>query len=204
MPRPAIGSTHGRLTIVGYESNGKHPRALVRCSCGTEKAVQIDNLARTHSCGCIKREMLAAKATHGLSQSSEYHAWAGMIDRCRRVGRHDFARYGGRGVRVCERWLESFPAFYADMGPRPSGKHSIDRINTDGDYEPSNCRWATAKEQRVNQRRQTLHTHHGVTGTLKDLALHFGMPYGAVSQRVRTMKWSVHDALTKPIQHRAL
>ena len=199
MPRLPIGSTHGRLTIVGYESNGAHPRALVRCACGTEKTVQIDNLARTHSCGCIKREMLRAKATHGLSESPEYRRWADMIDRCTRVSRRDFARYGGRGVRVCQRWLDDFAHFYADMGPRPSAKHSIDRIDTEGDYEPSNCRWATAKEQRINQRRQTLHTHQGVTGTLKDLAQRAGLPYGAVSQRVRTLKWSVYDALSRPL-----
>ena len=199
MPRRPIGSTHGRLTIVGYESNGKHPRALVRCACGTEKTVQIDNLARTHSCGCIKRDMLRAKATHGLSASVEFRAWAGLIDRCTRISRKDFARYGGRGVRVCVRWLESFPAFYADMGPRPSSKHSVDRINTDGDYEPSNCRWATAKEQRLNQRRTQLYTYQGVTGTLSDLARHFNRNRCTLQSRVYQLGWPIERAMSEAV-----
>jgi hypothetical protein len=174
----------------------------VRCDCGTEKAIQLDNLARTRSCGCIKREMLAAKATHRMSKSPEYRVWAHMIDRCTRVAREDFARYGARGITVCTRWLDAFEHFLADMGPRPTPKHSIDRIDNALGYTPENCRWATAKTQRINQRRQVLHTHNGITGTLKDLAHYAGLSYSAVHQRVAKQRWSVHRALSTPVQKR--
>ena len=85
-----------------------------------------------------------------LSNTPEFRIWAGVIERCSRVGRHDFARYGGRGIRVCQRWLDSFECFYADMGPRPNGK-TLDRIDAAGNYAPANCRWATFHEQRVNR-----------------------------------------------------
>jgi hypothetical protein len=85
--------------------------------------------------------------THGLSHTAEYKTWQHMKRRCRVE-----PEYAGRGIKVCERWANSFTTFYADMGPRPSPQYSIDRIDNDGDYEPSNCRWATASQQRLNQR----------------------------------------------------
>lgn len=92
----------------------------------------------------------------GLSaRSLEYARWVGMIRRCYSANNPAYKYYGGRGIAVCARWLESFPNFVADMGPRPSAKHSIDRINNDGNYEPGNCRWATASEQARNKRRKS-------------------------------------------------
>lgn len=89
---------------------------------------------------------------HGMTGTSEFWIWQHMRKRCHDEGSKDFSRYGGRGIQVCERWRDSFDNFFADMGKRPSDKHSIDRINNDGNYEPSNCRWATRSEQRSNQR----------------------------------------------------
>ena len=201
MPRPPLGSKYGRLTILGFRSNGAHPLVEVRCDCGTEKAIQLDNLARTHSCGCIKREMLAAKATHRMSKSPEYRVWTDMIDRCTRVTRRDFSRYGAKGITVCQRWLDAFEHFFADMGPRPTPKHSIDRIDNALGYTPENCRWATAKTQRINQRRQVLHTYDGITATLKDHANRLGLSYTMVVQRVRLLKWPIEKALSHPSHH---
>lgn len=104
---------------------------------------------------------------------------------------------------MCERWLESFENFFADMGLRPTPRHSIDRIDANGNYEPSNCRWANAKTQRINQRRMVFYTHNGQTGTLKDLARHFGLSYTAVRQRVTLMGWPIARALATPVRHKS-
>ncbi|HEY1814872.1 MAG TPA: hypothetical protein VGG74_21140 [Kofleriaceae bacterium] len=117
----------------------------------------------TRSCGCLKRDADArwiesntkhGDAPHDGERSPEYSAWAAAIQRCTNPENQSFKNYGARGISVCARWLgnRGFTNFLADMGRRPSSKHSIDRINNDGNYEPSNCRWATAKQQARNKR----------------------------------------------------
>lgn len=135
--------------------------------------------------------------THGKSKTPEFAAWMNMIDRCRNPRARAYPSYGGRGIRVCRRWRASFEAFLADVGPRPSEKHSIDRHpDNDGDYEPSNVRWATDVEQSINRRSTRFIEFQGERLSLSDWARRLGLT--RQSMRFRIAKWGVERALTAP------
>lgn len=162
-----IGDVYGRLTVVSeaaprVNARGKSLRVWnCVCVCGNtttrETAALCPSYRFDQSCGCARTEKTKARNfIHGLgsqkSRPPEYEVWRAMRRRTRNPNCQDYKYYGARGIVVCERW-ESFASFYADMGPRPSDGHSIDRIDVNGNYEPGNCRWATALVQRHNQRR---------------------------------------------------
>jgi hypothetical protein len=151
-----VGQRFGRLVVVALAdpSAAGQVRWHCKCDCGATTAVQTSNLRSGHvrSCGCLGAEAKKYIAkTHGMTETRTWRSWVAMRRRCRDKSYHQYHLYGGRGISVCERWVDSFEAFLADMGERPAGR-SLDRIDVNGNYEPSNCRWATAQEQTRNRR----------------------------------------------------
>lgn len=174
------GQRYGRWTVVRRAerppgSSNSDARWEVVCDCGSRNVVTRTSLVKgeSQSCGCLQRELTAQKTpdrfrTHGMTETSEYNIWCLMKRRCTNPHCSAYPRYGGRGITMCERWLHSFENFYADMGPRPSPRHSIDRIDNDLGYSPENCRWATSRDQGYNTRKTTFVTHNGKTLNLAE------------------------------------
>lgn len=150
-----LGERFARLVVIGTASHrGHHPHWVCRCDCGNEVTVSASNLrsGMTRSCGCLAREVaIALNTTHERTRTTEHTAWVNMRQRCSNPNNPSFDKYGGRGIRVCSRWLESFENFFADMGERPPAT-SLDRKDNNGNYEPGNCRWATFTVQVANRR----------------------------------------------------
>jgi hypothetical protein len=160
-----IGRKFNRLTVIGLAKPiGLRVAVLCKCDCGKEKIVPLTYLrmGRPASCGCLWKESIAsdsyrkklsvALTSHGLSSTPEYIAWCNARYRCHNPEAEFYKDYGGRGIRMCDRWLDSFLTFLQDMGTKPSLEFSLERTNNDGNYEPSNCKWASALEQANNRR----------------------------------------------------
>lgn len=195
-----------RLTAIAPVSRGKDCaiKWLCGCECGGWAIVATRKLksGKTRSCGCLKREMMT---THGHGRTEDmnptFRSWLSMRSRCKHPATPGYEHYGGRGIKVCERWDSSFETFLADMGERPGRDYSIDRIDTDGDYCPENCRWATKATQNRNRRNNVLLTFDGETKCLKDWCDQYGIT--AQSYRYRIRKgWSPRKALTEPKRHK--
>lgn len=199
------GSRFGRLKVIRYAGRrGSQRKTLWECQCDCGETVEVfaTCLQRgTQSCGCWHREVTGtAHRTHGLSKSPEYRAYHGMIRRCTEASEKSFCNYGGRGIRVCDRWLESFENFFADMGRRPGAGYEIDRIDTNGNYEPRNCRWVTRKQNARNKRSNRLIQFNGESFCSSQWAERTGLPRHVIEKRIN-VGWSVADALTRPLRH---
>ncbi len=201
-----IGQTFGRLTVLEQVVGTRNGRFFrCRCECGTEKAVSGSALIHGDivSCGCWRRERAGRVfLKHGAGprrqRSPEYSSWRAMIKRCYEPKSRGYDRYGGSGITVCGRWRESFETFLADMGPRPSRQHSIDRFpNQQGGYEPGNCRWATAKEQGRNTKTNVMLEFRGETRCMSEWGELLGIPISTLHNRLHR-GWSVERALSTP------
>ena len=203
------GKTFGRLRVLeripSVRKGGRlrvHWRCV--CECGTVIVTTSQNLRASHtrSCGCLHiQHAQQLNLSHGQSSSSEYRIWAHMLQRCTNPNNKNYSFYGGRGITVCARWHD-FALFYEDMGPRPSQKHSLDRFpDLNGNYCPTNCRWATSREQMVNMRRNHLVTFDGETHAVADWARRTGVGASTISYRLK-VGMSVQEAFTVQTAHR--
>lgn len=188
------GQIFGRLTVIEFAyslSNTQLWKCL--CECGEIRFIPTANLrsGHTRSCGCLKID-----GKHGSCAAPEYHIWVGIRTRCLTASNKAYKHYGGRGIKICERWGE-FNNFFADMGQRPSPKHSVERVDNNGDYCPENCVWAVQKAQARNKRTNRYITFNGETLCLKDWSLKLKIPHSTLSKRLA--KWSLEKAFTQPI-----
>lgn len=197
------GQKKGKLTVVAYagrDNRGRH-QWLCRCDCGTEKVLLGTGLGtHTTSCGCHRLNIVRTiNVTHGMTSTAIYRRYRAMIARCENPAVKSYADYGAKGVRVCDRWRESFVAFLEDMGPPPSPLHTIDRFpDTTGNYEPGNVRWATMREQGRNKRNNRLLEFNGASKPLAQWEQELGLPTETLRQRIDKLGWSVERALTTP------
>lgn len=159
--------------------------------CGKVSASQMSD-TRKHSCFCTK-------ITHGQTGTPTFQCWSAMINRCTNKSDIGYRRYGGRGIAVCDRWLNSFSNFLSDMGEKPEGL-SLDRINNDGDYEPANCRWADSKTQSRNRAGLRSITYDGETKLVSEWAEEIGIRNRTLKSRLDA-GWSVERALGQPLQN---
>lgn len=199
----------GRLTLIGENVDGRRKNqryAWCKCDCGNVKSINIYSLKHgiSRSCGCLRTEELVERSvTHGKARvskrSPEYRAWADAKTRCFNPRVRNYAEYGGRGISMCEEWRGSFEAFYRDMGDRPSPIHSLDRIDTNGDYEKSNCRWSTDKEQCRNTRFNRILEIDGQRMPLVEAAERYGIKRATIWRRLEA-GWSVHEAVKTPVR----
>lgn len=197
--RAVIDLTHqkfGRLQPIRQFSENKRSFWLCFCDCGQTTKARAESLksGNTTSCGCYQAEI---RITHGRTHTPEYRSWDHMIQRCHNPMNGAFKDYGQRGIVVCDDWRNSFEAFLSDMGPRPTSKHSIDRKDCNGNYELSNCRWATRDTQANNTRRNNVVKYHGTEKTLTQWARDLGISYDCVYGRLRR-GWSIEDAFNLP------
>ena len=192
------GQVFGRLTVVEDLGNVEGYRAYrCTCSCGSETVVAAHRLLHEkgpRSCGCLQRE---AVTKHGMEGTRVYKIWQGMKSRCYDRNHVSFKHYGGRGIAICERWLNDFAIFYADVGEPPSDRHTLDRRDANGNYEPGNCRWATYIEQANNTRANLVLTFEDEIRTAAGWSRITGLNAATIRQR-KKRGWTDEQILTTP------
>lgn len=206
------GKVFGRLTVISYAGKSKKESLWnCRCKCGIEKVIRYNGLTRgkSTSCGCYRKEAIKARNPRAKGHERTfsnplYRIWQSMKTRCYNERNPNYARYGAKGIRICQRWLDSFDAFVDDMGHPPEGC-SIDRIDPYGDYTPENCRWATRMAQSQNQKRTRFYQWQGESLCLTEVARRANVDYFQVYWALIAGK-SIEEAIksaTKPFKERA-
>lgn len=199
------GQRFASLVVVARAENNADGRAtwLCRCDCGNETTVLGKSLrsGMTRSCGCLRaavaRKNKERNTKHGGSKSRTYASWSAMRERCLNPAVKEYPRYGGRGITICESWSD-FANFLADMGERPAGK-TLDRRDTQGNYTPDNCRWATPMEQGRNRTTNRVIEHKGESRCLAEWAQITGMGFGTLKGRL-DLGWPIEKALSTPVR----
>lgn len=193
------GQRFGKWTVIDEAIGHKPPLTYwnVVCDCGHRTAVPGTAMRRGRSSCCTSCRI----TTHGKSRSPEYTVWRGMKQRCNNPLHESRSDYSERGITVCDEW-DSFDVFYADMGKRPSPKHTLERKNNNLGYFAANCKWATRSEQLRNTRRNRLIIFNNKTMCLTDWASEVGIPFTTLRARLK-YGWSIERALTEPVKEKS-
>lgn len=216
------GQRFGRLTVISFFEKRKRPSGSTkymwecRCDCGNIIVVNADNLKSGHvkSCKCLRTEISTVRilrqaeknVKHGLAGTKIYYAWHSMLERCYNPKNGNYSNYGGRGITVCEEWRKDLSAFYqwakqCGYDERLTGKYcSLDRIDVNGNYEPSNCRWVNQSVQANNRRTNRRVTYHGITYTMAELSRKTGVDYALLKNRL-ALGWPVEKAVAKGVKN---
>lgn len=202
------GRKSGRLTVIEFYDYGKNgnSRWLCKCECGNTSVVSGTYIKykKTLSCGCLTKERVSeATKTHGMSNSPIYPEYRNMKKRCYDENAHNYKWYGGRGIKMCDRWLDDIHNFYDDVSILPHFReegYTLDRIDNDGDYEPNNVRWATKSEQCNNRRSNLIYEYEGKDRTLKEISDITGLPYKVLHKRLKTFGWEPERAFSKTLR----
>lgn len=198
------GKRFGRLLVLSRANDFVSEKSKATawncvCDCGKAVSVRASSMVvgDTKSCGCLRRDVFVEKSSK-RTRTPEYKIYQGILARCLNQNVSRYANYGGRGIRVCKRWLDSFDNFMNDMGRRPSNSHSIERIDNNGDYCPESCKWATIEEQAKNRTSNYYIEFKGERMILNDWAKRIGINHSNLKKRIE--KWGVEVALTKPVR----
>lgn len=200
-----VGKTFGRLTVLsrGGYGKGKDIRWVCSCTCGKTKEISGISLreGRSKSCGCLRIELMST-ALGQCCKTPEYVVWNAIKGRCYNKNNKDYKDYGGRGIKVCDRWLECFENFFNDMGKRQDSSYSLDRFpDNNGDYTPENCKWSNSLEQSHNRRNTKRFEYEGSSRLLVDWVLEFGVSYQSAHHylKAHTFEDTVNHYKTKKI-----
>ena len=197
------GQRFGRLTVLKFDRQDSFRQYMWTCKCDCGNVVSIRGYSlrsgNTQSCGCIQKETtIKFRQTHGQKKTRLYNTWQSMKQRCSTPSVSCYKYYGGRGIKVCEEWQKFEPFYHWAINNGYADNLTIDRINVNGNYEPSNCRWITLKEQQMNTRRNHYITLNGETKTLKEWAEQLGINHTTLLGRLNYPNWSIEEALTIP------
>ena len=196
------GQRFGKVTVLSRVANNKHGRAvwLCKCDCGNEKEIPAANLksGRTTSCGWYSRGLKRKTGTHGMTNTRIFHEWQSMLQRCNNPNNQRYEDYGGRGIKVCDEWIDNFVSFYEwSMDNGYDEILTLDRKDVDGDYSPDNCRWVTNLEQQSNKRNNRVIECNGEKYILNEWARITGLNAQTIAWRI-DRGWSVEEALYTP------